>query len=82
MGRSKHLHFRQRAAGWCEAVGNDAQIPPGAACLKSSRGGRVRPIQREPLLDGLRDMSRGIFKPEVVPCICALCPQGQGAFLI
>ena len=34
MGRSKHLHFRQRAAGWCEAVGNDAQIPPGAVLLK------------------------------------------------
>lgn len=34
MGRSKHLHFRQRAAGRCKAVGNDAQIPPGAVFLK------------------------------------------------
>ena len=54
MGRSKHLLFRQRAAGWCEAAGNDAQIPPGVAFLKISRGRRVRPISREPLLDGLR----------------------------
>ena len=57
MGRSKRLIFRQRAAGWCKAVGKNAEIPPGVACLKNSRGGRVRPISREPLLDGLRDIS-------------------------
>ncbi len=25
---------RQRAAGWCEAVENTAEIPPGVAFLK------------------------------------------------
>ena len=38
MGRSKRLLFRQRAAGWCKAVGKTAEIPPGVACLKKAVG--------------------------------------------
>ena len=31
MGTSKRPLFRQRAAGWCKAVGKTAEIPPGVA---------------------------------------------------
>ena len=34
MGISKRSLFRQRAAGWCKAVGKPDEIPPGVACLK------------------------------------------------
>lgn len=34
MGRSKRPDSRQRAAGWCKAVGKSAEIPPGVAFLK------------------------------------------------
>ena len=30
-GTSKRTLFRQRAAGWCKAVGTSAEIPPGVA---------------------------------------------------
>ena len=38
MGRSKRFHFRQRAAGWCEAVGKAAEIPPGVVLLNTAVG--------------------------------------------
>ena len=34
MGTSNRSLFRQRAAGWCKAVGKPDEIPPGVAFLK------------------------------------------------
>ncbi len=59
--------FRQRAAGWCKVVGKCAEIPPGVACLNISRGGRVRPKEREALMDAVRVFSRENAELEVVP---------------
>ena len=53
-GKKYAVHSPQRAAGWCKAVENAVEIPPGAAFLNSSREGRVRPKQRKVLLDTKR----------------------------
>ena len=48
MGISKRFLFRQRAAGWCKAVGKTAEIPPGVALLKIAveRDGVARDSER------------------------------------
>ena len=38
MGRSKQPNHFQRTVGWCETERIVAEIPPGAACLKSQQG--------------------------------------------
>ena len=83
MGISKWSIFRQRAAGWCKAVGKPAEIPPGVAFLnKSSRERRGRPRQREALLDAVRPALRGAGKPEVVPRILRPLSARTGGFFV
>ena len=43
------------------------KLPPGVAFLNVSREGRVRPIARRPLLDGVRENAARILQTEVVP---------------
>ena len=58
------------------------KIPPGAACLKFSRVGRVRPLKRMTLLDVVRVLCcEAALNQRWYRVNYALCPKGQRALL-